>query len=75
MCAVKITRCVSGSLPIPLPGKFGSSADRLVPHDGKVGGAGEVLSDGDRCVEVEDHVPPAACGHTAIYHQHQTERR
>lgn len=62
-------------LPVPLPGQFGSSTDRLVPHDGEVGGAGEVLGDGDRRVQVEDHVPPAACGHTASHNQHHTERR
>lgn len=70
-----LARCVSESLPVPLPGQFGSSTDRLVPHDGEVGGAGEVLGDGDRRVQVEDHVPPAACGHTASHNQHHTERR
>lgn len=39
-----------------------------MPHDGEVGRAGKVLSDGDCRVQVEDHVPPPACGHTASYH-------
>lgn len=39
-------------LPVPLPGQFGSPADRLVPDDGEVGGAGKVLGDGDGRVHV-----------------------
>ncbi len=35
------------------------AANRLVPDDGKVGKAAEVLRDGDGVVEVEDDVPPA----------------
>lgn len=46
-----------------------------MPHDGEVGRAGKVLSDGDRRVQVEDHVPPAACRRTDVKHQHQTENK
>lgn len=46
-------------LPVPLPGQLGTPSDRLVPHDGKVGGASKVLGDGDGGVQVEDYVPPA----------------
>ncbi|RUS76905.1 hypothetical protein EGW08_015344, partial [Elysia chlorotica] len=46
--------------PQPLARKLWSAAHRLVPDDGKVDHAAEVLCDGDRVVEVEDHVPPAA---------------
>lgn len=60
--------CVSELLPVPLPREFGSPSDGFVPHDGEVGGAGEVLSDGDGRVHVEDYVPPPACGHTASHH-------
>lgn len=48
-------------LPIPLSGQLGSSSDSFVPHDGKVGGTGKVLSDGNGGVQVEDDVPPSTC--------------
>ena len=61
------------SLPIPLPGEFGTSSDCFVPHDGEVGRAGKVLSDGDRRVQVEDDVPPAACRHTRTHTHTQSQ--
>lgn len=53
------------SLPVPLPGQFGSSSDSFVPHDGEVCRARKILSDGNCCVQVEDNMPPSACGHKA----------
>lgn len=52
------------SLPVPLPGEFGSPSDSFVPHDGKVCRAGKILSDGDCRVQVEDNMPPSTYGHT-----------
>lgn len=46
--------------PEPLAGELGPAARRLVPHDREVRAAAEVLRDGDRRVQVEDDVPPAA---------------
>lgn len=55
-------------LPIPFPREFGSSSDSFVPHDGEVGCAGKVLSDGNGCVQVENNMPPSTCRHTATSH-------
>lgn len=44
----------------PAPGQLGPAPDRLVPDNREVGPAAEVLRDGDRGVQIEDDVPPAA---------------
>lgn len=44
----------------PLVGELGPAAGRLVPHDGKVRAAAEVLRDGNCRVKIQHHVPPAA---------------
>lgn len=62
---------VCGFVPVPFPGQFGTTAHCFVPHDGEVGAAGKVLSDGDRRVQVQDHVPPSTCGHTGSLRQPQ----
>ena len=44
---------------VPMPSQLWPAADCLVPDDGEVGHAAEVLCDGHCVVHVEDNVPPA----------------
>jgi len=48
--------------PVPLPRELRSSTHGFMPHDGEVRSRAEVLRDRNRCVQVQDDVPPAA-GH------------
>ena len=45
---------------MPLFGKLGPTAHRLMPDNREVCDATEVLGNSDRLVHVEHHMPPAA---------------
>ena len=44
---------------VPVSGQLWPASHRLVPYDGEVGHAAEVLCHCDRVVQVENNMPPA----------------
>lgn len=45
---------------VPVPSKLWPASHCLVPDDGEVGHAAEVLCDSNRVIHVEDNMPPPA---------------